>query len=54
MIRISSQQVFSGGINRIQDLNTSLNKTSEQVSTGKRVNRPSDDLVAAARILKLD
>ncbi|MCK7551841.1 MULTISPECIES: flagellar hook-associated protein FlgL [Marinobacter] len=54
MIRISSQQVFSGGINRIQDLNTSLNKTSEQVSTGKRVNRPSDDPVAAARILKLD
>ncbi|MGB1951301.1 MAG: flagellar hook-associated protein FlgL [Marinobacter sp.] len=54
MIRISSQQVFSGGINRLQDLNTSLNKTSEQVSTGKRVNRPSDDPVAAARILKLD
>lgn len=54
MIRISSQQVFSGGINRIQDLNSGLNKTSEQVSTGKKVNRPSDDPVAAARILKLD
>lgn len=54
MIRISSQQVFSGGINRLQDLNVGLNKTSEQVSTGKRVNRPSDDPVAAARILKLD
>ena len=54
MIRISSQQVFSGGINRLQDLNSGLNKTSEQVSTGKRVNRPSDDPVAAARILKLD
>lgn len=54
MIRISSQQVFSGGINRLQDLNVGLNKTSEQVSTGKRVNRPSDDPVAAARILKLN
>lgn len=54
MIRISSQQVFSGGINRLQDLNSGLNKTSEQISTGKRVNRPSDDPVAAARILKLD
>ncbi|WP_297794756.1 flagellar hook-associated protein FlgL [uncultured Marinobacter sp.] len=54
MIRISSQQVFSGGINRLQDLNVGLNKTSEQISTGKRVNRPSDDPVAAARILKLD
>lgn len=54
MIRISSQQVFSGGINRLQDLNSSLNQTQEQLSTGRRVNRPSDDPVAAARILKLD
>ena len=54
MIRISSQQIFSGGINRLQDLNSSLNQTQEQISTGKRVNKPSDDPVAAARILKLD
>ncbi len=54
MIRISSQQVFSGGIDRLQHLNVDLNKTLEQVSTGKRVNRASDDPVAAARILKLD
>lgn len=54
MIRISSQQIFSGGINRLQDLNVNLNQTQEQISTGKRVNRPSDDPVAATRILKLD
>lgn len=54
MIRISSQQIFSGGINRLQELNSNLNQTQEQISTGKRVNRPSDDPVAAARILKLD
>lgn len=54
MIRISSQQVFEGGVNRLQDLNSGLQKTQEQVSTGKKVNRPSDDPVAAARILKLD
>ena len=54
MIRISSQQIFSGGINRLQELNTSLNNTYQQISTGKRVNKPSDDPVAAARILKLD
>jgi flagellar hook-associated protein 3 FlgL len=54
MIRISSQQIFSGGINRLQDLNVNLNQTQEQLSTGKRVNRPSDDPVAATRILKLD
>lgn len=54
MMRISSQQIFSGGINRLQDLNSSLNSTQQQISTGKRVNNPSDDPVAAARILKLD
>ncbi|WP_372982269.1 flagellar hook-associated protein FlgL [Marinobacter sediminum] len=54
MIRISSQQIFSGGINRLQDLNSNLNSTQQQISTGKRVNNPSDDPVAAARILKLD
>ncbi|SNC75031.1 flagellar hook-associated protein 3 FlgL [Marinobacter sp. es.048] len=54
MIRISSQQIFSGGINRLQELNTSLNSTQQQISTGQRVNKPSDDPVAAARILKLD
>jgi flagellar hook-associated protein 3 FlgL len=54
MIRVSSQQIFSGGINRLQDLNSNLAQTQEQISTGKRVNKPSDDPVAAARILKLD
>lgn len=54
MIRISSQQVFSGGVNRLQELNATLNKTQQQISTGKKVNQASDDPVAAARILKLD
>lgn len=54
MIRISSQQIFSGGINRLQDINSNLVNTQQQLSTGKKVNKPSDDPVAAARILKLD
>ncbi|MBJ6138064.1 flagellar hook-associated protein FlgL [Marinobacter litoralis] len=54
MVRISSQQIFSGGINRMQDINSDLVKTQQQISTGKKVNKPSDDPVAAARILKLD
>ncbi|GGC78297.1 flagellar hook-associated protein FlgL [Marinobacter halophilus] len=54
MIRISSQQIFSGGISRMQEVNADLVKTQQQLSTGKRVNKPSDDPVAAARILKLD
>lgn len=54
MMRISSQQIFSGGINRLQGINSNLVDTQQQISTGKRVNKPSDDPVAAARILKLD
>ncbi|MGO1461683.1 MAG: flagellar hook-associated protein FlgL [Oleiphilaceae bacterium] len=54
MIRISSQQVFSSGINRLQELNSNLNSTQQQIASGKRVNKPSDDPVAAARILKLN
>ncbi|ERS85599.1 flagellar hook-associated protein FlgL [Marinobacter sp. C1S70] len=54
MIRISSQQIFFGGINRLQDINSNLVNTQQQISTGKKVNKPSDDPVAAARILKLD
>ncbi|MBQ0833797.1 flagellar hook-associated protein FlgL [Marinobacter sp.] len=54
MIRISSQQIFSSGINRLQELNSNLNSTQQQIASGKRVNKPSDDPVAAARILKLD
>ncbi|MGM0952458.1 MAG: flagellar hook-associated protein FlgL [Pseudomonadota bacterium] len=54
MMRISSQQVFSGGINRLQGINSNLVDTQQQISTGKKVNKPSDDPVAAARILKLD
>lgn len=53
-MRISSQQIFNGGVNRLQDLNTQLQKTQQQISTGKRVINPSDDPVAAARLLKLD
>lgn len=54
MIRISSQQIFSSGINRLQELNSNLNSTQQQIASGKRVNKPSDDPVAAARILKLN
>lgn len=54
MIRISTQQVFSSGLDRLQDLNGSLNQTQQQVSSGKKVLNPSDDPVAAARILKLN
>ena len=54
MYRISTAQIFNGGVDRMQTLNQRLNQTEEMVATGQKVNRPSDDPVAAARILRLD
>ncbi|MEH6651599.1 MAG: flagellar hook-associated protein FlgL [Motiliproteus sp.] len=51
-MRISSLQIFNNGINNIQNGQTQLAKLQEQISTGKNLNRPSDDPVAAAQILK--
>ncbi|MAL98373.1 flagellar hook-associated protein FlgL [Hydrocarboniclastica marina] len=53
-MRISSQQIFHTSVQRMQDISMQQAKTQEQLSTGNRVNRPSDDPVAASRMLQLD
>lgn len=52
-MRISTQQIFQSGVQRMQDITAQQSKTQEQLATGKRVTRPSDDPVAASRILQL-
>lgn len=52
-MRISSLQIFNIATNSLADTNQALIKTQEQLSTGKRVNRPSDDPVAATKIMSL-
>ncbi|WP_317931643.1 flagellar hook-associated protein FlgL [Halioxenophilus sp. WMMB6] len=52
-MRVSTTQAFGSGINSIQDIYSDLLRTQEQVSSGKRVLTPSDDPVAATRILNL-
>lgn len=53
-MRISTQQIFDSGLQNMQDVTKQLKNTQEQLSSGKRVNNPSDDPVAAARILQLN
>lgn len=53
-MRISSQQIFQNSVQRMQETSIQQAKTQEQLSTGKRVNRPSDDPVAASRMLQLE
>ena len=50
-MRISTQQIFDLGTTRLVDLQSKLQKTQEQIATGLRMLTPSDDPVAATRVL---
>jgi flagellar hook-associated protein 3 FlgL len=52
-MRISTLQSFNKGLNSILDNQSQVNKTQQQVSTGKRVLTPADDPIAATKILQL-
>ena len=52
--RISSYWVFNRPVNDMMRLQTSLNKTQEQISSGNGILSPSDDPVGSARVLQLD
>jgi flagellar hook-associated protein 3 FlgL len=50
-MRISTNTLFESGATRIGSLQTSLNRTQEQMASGRRILTPSDDPVAAAQAL---
>lgn len=52
-MRISTRQMHDLSVNSILDRQADLSHTNLQLSTGKRVMRPSDDPVAATQILSL-
>lgn len=52
-MRISSMQIFNIARQGMADVNQSLVKTQEQMSTGKRILTPADDPVAATKILQI-
>ena len=52
-MRIGTLQMFRQGVNAILDQQTKLYQTQNQLSTGKRINNPSDDPTAAARLVGL-
>lgn len=49
-MRISTSQIYQSGLNNMLEQQHSLYRTQEQLATGKRINRPSDDPVGAARL----
>lgn len=52
-MRISTIQTFNNGLNQIMDNQSAVNKTQQQVSTGRKVLTPADDPISATKILQL-
>ena len=52
-MRVSTSQIYNIADIGMRDAQSAVNKTSEQISTGKRVLSPADDPVAAVTILRL-
>ncbi len=53
-MRISTRQIFTQGIEAFQQQQVKLARLQEQISTGVRLNRPSDDPAAASKVLELE
>lgn len=53
MIRVTSDQMHRALITRIQSAQSRVMETTEQISSGYRVNRPSDNPVSSAQIMDL-
>ena len=52
-MRVSTHQVFQRSVNGILDAQSKVSATQEQIATGKRVNKASDDPAATASIYLL-
>lgn len=52
-MRISTSQLYDQNIRAIMENQREMTQTQEALSTGKRINRPSDDPVGAAKVVRL-
>jgi len=52
-MRVSTQGAFMRGLGMMQRLQTALDHTQRQISSGRRILRPSDDPIAASRAVEL-
>ena len=53
-MRISTQSFYGNALSAMLDQQAVLSRTQVQVATGKRVNTPADDPIAAVHILELE
>lgn len=52
-MRVSSNVIFQSGVARISELMSSQAKLQQQISTGRKIQSPSDDPVGASRALQI-
>lgn len=52
-MRISTNTIFEAGVSRMNDMQSNLLKTQQQVATGRRILTPADDPVGSAQALNL-
>ena len=53
-MRISTRQIYTQGVEAFQQQQQKLARLQEQISTGVRLNKPSDDPTASAKVLELE
>ena len=53
-MRLSSSQIYTTGLRGITNASSEVARTQEQIASGQRVLKPSDDPVASTRILALE
>ena len=53
-MRISTNQIFTLGLNGMLNQQTELIKTQQQIASGEKLQRPSDDPVTAVQILNFE
>ena len=53
-MRISTSWIFQQGVNAMLDRQTALANTQQQLATGQRILKPSDDPSASTRVLELN
>ena len=52
-MRLSTSQIYKSGASSLQDMQSSLFKLQNQMSTGRKILNPEDDPIAAAQALKV-
>jgi flagellar hook-associated protein 3 FlgL len=53
-MRISTTQIYGQGLKAFGDQQTKLAKLQQQISTGQKLTKPSDDPAGSARVLELE